>query len=481
VGLVGPRCRAALTLLSALAVWTTVAPASSEAGQHGIGAYGVGDRFYPHAGNGGYEVDSYRLSLAYDPADGVLDGHARIVGVTEQWLRRFDLDLRGLHVESLRVGGREARFSRRGQELIVRPRVPLGRGERLRVDVRYGGTPEPTEYPLLGEIGWIATDDGAFVASEPTGAPTWFPCNDHPSDKATYRFRLEVPDDKTAVANGRLLSTRHSGASSIYRWKENRPMATYLATVNIGDGQLTDGRWGNLPFWNFVDGREIEPAQPALDRLRSIIRTEEDLFGPYPFDSAGLIVDHDVDYPAALETQTRPLFAGEPSMPTVAHEIGHQWFGNSVSVHRWGDIWLNEGFAEFATWMWLERTGQETAQKLFEDYYENGEKIFGEKLWNPPPARPGTRRGLFSFSVYTRGAMTLQALRTTLGDQRFFRILRSWVEVNRYGNATVDGFIDFVERRSGRDLDSFFHQWLEKKGKPRWPLPDVPGQPPDDL
>ena len=249
-------------------------------------------------------------------------------------------------------------------------------------------------------------------------------------------------------------------------------MASYLATVNIGEGSLTDGSWGDLPFWNFVDSREIGPAQPALDRLESIIRSEERAFGPYPFDSAGLIVDHDVDYPAALETQTRPLFDREPDLPTVAHEIGHQWFGNSVSVRRWGDIWLNEGFAEFATWLWLERTGQGSAQELFDDYYENGERIFGKKLWNPPPARPHTRRELFGMSVYTRGAMTLQALRTTLGDPLFFRILRRWVRVNRYGNATVTQFTRFAERESGRDLDLFFHEWLVRPGKPRWPLPE---------
>ena len=465
------RCCAAATVLAAVLVWAAVVPMSSEAAEPGIGAPGVGDRFYPHAGNGGYQVDRYRLSLAYDPAEDVLDGHARIVGVTKQRLRRFDLDFRGMRVKSLRVAGRSARFHRRGQELIVRPQDPLGRGERLRVDVRYGGTPEPIDYPLLGQIGWIATDDGAFVASEPTGAPTWFPCSDHPSDKATYRFRLEVPRGTIAVANGRLLGMQTNRTSSIYRWKESAPMATYLATVNIGKGPLTDGAWGELPFWNFVDSREVGPAQPALDKLESIIRTEEDLFGPYPFDSAGLIVDHDVDYPAALETQTRPLFAGQPILSTVAHEIGHQWFGNSVSVHRWRDVWLNEGFAEFATWLWLERTGQESAQKLFDDFYENGEKIFGEKLWNPPPAHPGTRRGLFSFSIYTRGAMTLQALRTTLGDRVFFRIIRKWVRVNRYGNAAVADFTAFTERESGRDLDRFFHQWLEKEGKPQWPLP----------
>ena len=193
-----------LGALVALLALAALAPAASDASQGANGSPGVGDRIYPRAGNGGYQVDHYRLQLGYDPATGLLRAHARIVGFTDRRLRRFNLDFRGLRVHSLRVGGREARFRRRGQELIVRPPDTLAKRERFRVDVRYGGTPEPTEYPLLGEIGWIATDDGAFVASEPTGAPTWFPCNDHPIDKATYRFRLEVPSGTVAVANGRL-------------------------------------------------------------------------------------------------------------------------------------------------------------------------------------------------------------------------------------------------------------------------------------
>ena len=248
-------------------------------------------------------------------------------------------------------------------------------------------------------------------------------------------------------------------------------MATYLATVNIGKGSLTGAVQNGLRVWNFVDHREAEGAQPALDALGSIIGAEERIFGDYPFDSSGLIVDHDIDYPAALETQTRPSFVGTPELPTVAHEIAHQWFGDSVSLRTWGDSWLNEGFAEFATWLWLERTGQGSAQELFDDFYENGEKIYGQKIWNPPPARPGTRRGLFSFSVYTRGAMTLQALRTMLGDDVFFPILRRWLRTKRYGNASVGEFRRFAARRSGRDLHDFFDEWLVRKGKPRWPLP----------
>jgi aminopeptidase N len=449
------------------------APAADGArAPNGIGSAGLGDRFYPLAGNGGYEVDSYRVRLGYDPGEGRLDAAVRIRAVAEHRLRRFNLDFRGLRIQSLRVAGRRARFRRHGQELVINPATSLAKGRRFRVDVRYGGVPQPRDFPLLGDIGWIATDDGAFVASEPNGTPTWLPCNDHPSDKATYRFRVTVPAGSVAVANGRLQGLREGRDLTTYRWREDRPMATYVATVNIGEGPLTDGAWGELPYWNFVDHREVGEAQPVLDQLESILRTQEESFGRYPFDSAGLIVDHDVDYPAALETQTRPLFSGRPDPPTVAHELGHQWFGNSVSVRRWRDIWLSEGFAEFSTWMWAERTGQGSAQQIFEDYYENGERIFGEKLWNPPPARPGTRRGLFSFSVYTRGAMTLQALRSTLGDQLFFGILRRWSRINRYGNASVGQFTDFAERESGRDLDRFFHEWLERPGKPRWPLPE---------
>jgi aminopeptidase N len=186
------------------------------------------------------------------------------------------------------------------------------------------------------------------------------------------------------------------------------------------------------------------------------------VFGPYPFTSAGAIVDDDTQAGYALETQTRPIYSGPPDESTVAHEIAHQWFGNSVSPARWQEIWLNEGFATYAEWLWSAHIGgTDPAQRFAERYAQPPTAGF----WNPPPGDPGAEH-LFTGSVYVRGAMTLQALRERIGDRRFFALLRAWYRVYRDGAARTSDFFALAERVSGRELSRLFHAWLYVPGKP---------------
>lgn len=187
-----------------------------------------------------------------------------------------------------------------------------------------------------------------------------------------------------------------------------------------------------------------------------------ELFGRYPFTSFGAIVDDDEDAGYALETQTRPIYSGPPSEGTVAHELAHQWFGNSVSPERWQEIWLNEGFATYAEWLWTEHTGGTTAAARFDTYYARPDT---SGIWNPPPGDPGADN-LFAGSVYTKGAMTLQALREKIGDRAFFTLLRTWYAANRDGTVGTADFVRLAERVSGQRLNAFFQTWIYTPGKP---------------
>jgi aminopeptidase N len=435
------------------------------AGAYVRGSAGLGDSFFPRAGNGGYDVSHYALDLRYKPGSRLLRATATIRATATANLKRFNLDFRHLHISSLRVNGRTQAFSRVGQELRIRPRPRFHRGKRFRVWIRYRGRPRPLSDPLGAKYGWIPTADGAFVAGEPTGSPTWFPCNDYPTDKATYDFRVTVPRGTTAVANGTLEDRIERRHRTIFVWSEDSPMATYLATVTSGRFRATRSTATGIPSYVAVDPTEAGAAASALAKLPEILSLFVSGFGAYPFEATGAIVDHTSRVGYALETQTRPLFHQAPGSGLLAHELGHQWFGDDVTPKRWRQIWLNEGFATWAEWYWRASDGDTSLNNRFDGLYATPAR--NRSFWNPPPAHPGTPRNLFDRTIYDRGGMTLEALREKIGNGAFLQILHHWVAKYRYGNAGTQSFIHLAETDSGRNLDHFFHVWLFRRGKPK--------------
>ncbi|WP_336207994.1 M1 family metallopeptidase [Nonomuraea sp. LPB2021202275-12-8] len=430
-----------------------------------VGAPGIGDPDFPLDGNGGYDVSHYSLKLGYTPSGKRLDGVATIKATAKQALKRFNLDLKGFEVSGISVDGAAATFSREEHELTVAPATPLRQGAAFTVKVTYSGVPEPIQNSSnLGSYGFIPTPDGAFVACEPNGAKTWFPGNDHPADKATFDFEITVPEGVTALANGELTGKPETvDGRTTFRWREAHPMTTYLATATVGKFQLRQGRT--------PDGiRNLAAVDPkfndSLDRLYEVSGEITDywgtVFGPYPFSSTGGVVD-DFSAGYALENQTKPLYGGfDPDDDIIAHELAHQWFGNSLSIKRWRDLWLNEGFATYAEWLWAEHEGTNTADALFQTFYA---RQATDPIWKYPPGRaqPGD---LFNESVYGRGAMTLHALREAIGDETFFKVLKTWAGEHQYGTVTTEEFVALAERLSGKQLDSLFDAWLFQPRRP---------------
>lgn len=431
------------------------------------GSSGAGDPYFPLAGNGGYHVGHYDLTLRYDPGSRLLDGKAVLYARATHALSRFDLDLNGLKVTGLTVGRDKAAFRREGQELVVTPRKAVHKGQWFRVTVTYHGKPGPVTDPDGSLDGWIPTDDGAFVAGEPQGAMTWFPANNHPKDKASYDFTITVPKGRTAVANGVFLGQRTVHGQTTFRWRQSEPMAAYLATATVGKFEVERYTTrGGIQVYNAVDPREAEAAAPVLKKLPSVLEWESELFGPYPFKAAGSIVDRAPNVGYALETQTRPVYDAAPDLSTLVHESAHQWFGDSVTLTSWKDIWLNEGFATYAEWLYAEQHGGDSAQQTFDALYA---RPASDGLWEFPPGDPGSGANIFGTPVYARGAMALHQLRKAVGDRVFFRILRAWATGHRDGHGTTAQLVRLAERESGKDLDALFHTWVYEQGKPNLP------------
>jgi aminopeptidase N len=443
------------------------------------GAAGVGDAYYPTYGNGGYDVSHYDLDLDYDPATDVLDGMAIITARATDRLCSFNLDLVGLEVRSVTVNGPRASWTRSGQELVITPKHPLKQGKRFRVIVRYGGVPVEFVLPGIGiRTGFMATPDGVTVAGQPEVAAAWYPVNDHPLDKASYSFEVTVPTGYEVVANGELRDVdRHKG-SATWEWVAVEPMASYLATIDVGfwDVHVWETASG-LPVYDAVDSAITGELRAVIDaslaRQGEILDVLSDAFGPYPFSTVGAIVDNQDDLFFALETQTRPVYSkyfwfdaeGNPTNgdSVVVHELAHQWFGDDLALARWQDIWLNEGFATYAEWLWAEHEGQATPQQIFEETY--AAIPAEEPFWSVVIGDPGIDL-LFDGAVYVRGAMTLQALRSEVGDNAFWQIIRGWANTHSGGNVTTEQFIAYAERVSGQQLDELFTTWLFTPTKP---------------
>ncbi len=476
-----------------------MAPAVSSAAPGGgprfePGASGAGDPYFPFAGNGGYDVAHYDLDLTYTPPapapaplTGELEGVATIALRATQDLDRFNLDLRGLDVHRITVNGKRATQvapppagaevegqawwqiqddDERTWELGIQPRPKLKAGRSVEVVVEYGG---PTTRPRDIEgflYGWVTTRDGAIVANEPDAAMTWYPVSDHPTDKATYSYEITVPDGKVAVANGLPARepTTDDGWTTWY-WDAPDLQASYLSTASVGDYDLRESETADgLPIIDAVDD-DLTPANLARTNASLALQAEMidflSVFGPYPFNSFGSIVDDDsLGY--ALETQTRPVYSRVASEGTVMHELAHQWFGNAVSPYRWADIWMNEGWATYATWIWSEDQGRQSAEQQFDEVMDIPAD---DPFWGVVVADPGPT-GLFADPVYDRGAATVYALREKIGEDDFLAATREWLSRYDDGTASTADFEALYEEVSGEDLEQFFDVWLHTPAKP---------------
>lgn len=442
------------------------------------GAPGVGDPYGITLGNGGYDVQHYTIDLDVDLENSIIAGTVIIDALATQHLSVFNLDFLGFSIDEIVVNNIEAAYMRKNRELRITPADSLPESEPFTVSVSYSGEPgEGVEFEDAFSRGWNWYDRGVFVASEPSGAAAWFPVNDHPLDKATYTFEITVPKPYVVAANGLLQVTLDEGDRVTYIWETKHRMASYLATVNIAEFvEMSEEGPDGLIIRNYFPERLAEKAAPVFAKTSDMISFFSETFGPYPFEAYGVVM---ADTPLffALETQTLSLF-GSQVVPgavagvisersntetVVAHELAHQWFGNSVSPASWQDIWLNEGFATYASALWVEHEyGPEAFEDMMRYFYNN---IADGEFRPGDPADDG----LFNIGVYQQGAWTLHALRGQVGDEVFFEILRTYVDRFSYGNASTADFIALAEEISGQELDALFDAWLYDGGVPLLP------------
>ncbi len=461
------RRRAALAALAGALVLGGLAPADAAPPRQL--PTGPVDAIYPGLGAHGYRAEHYTVRIRYGVRSHRLIGDTTIRARATAALTSFDLDLR-LPAKVVSVNGEPARYTMSKGKLSVTPARPLAEGAVFSTRVRYAGFPAKVHFPESGH-GWMTTPDGALVAGEPWAASAWFPSNDHPTQKAPFDIIVTTSSAKKVVSNGNLVSRRTGKKGTTrWHWRMKRPMASYLAYVEIGDFTFERGRSpGGIPYLYAINdhlGTVRKAAVASLRRTPRIVDFLAGKFGGYPFPSTGGTLA-DARFPFSLENQGRPqyskvFFDHGADDGVIAHELAHTWFGDDVSVARWSDIWLNEGFAQWSEWLWEDHSGEVSMRTNFANVwsYESDPRFWTVRIGAP------TRSQVFSWSVYNRGAMTLAALRRVIGDRDFFTLLRTWLGQHRYGNATTQQFEALAVQVSGRDLTGFFDVWLRTPHKP---------------
>lgn len=435
---------------------------------------GLGDRLYPTYGNAGYDIKHYMLDLNVEVDTNTISGTATLDITALEDLPSFNLDFSGLEIASLQLDGNDAGHARAGSELTITPATQIKSGQAFTLVVRYSGRPSPSRLPGSPTEGWQKFDGGIFVAGEPEGASTWYPVNMHPCDKATYTYRITVPRPYVVAANGREISVTDNGATITYVNEMSQPAASYLTTVNMGMYEkVTEAGPDGLEIRNYFPTGVSEDIRDTFEPTPRMIEFFNSVFGPYPFDVYGsIVVDTGLGF--ALETQTLSMFGLDldarsiTAEETLAHEIAHQWFGDAVSLQQWQDIWLNEGFATYGQWLWVEHT---QGREAYDDKVQVMHRVV-QDAGGIAPGKPEADQ-LFNIGVYLRGGLTLHALRMQIGDDAFFRTLKAYVSKFKYGNASTADFIAIAEQESGRQLGDLFNAWLYADEMP--PLPT--GQP----
>ncbi|MDP8232265.1 MAG: M1 family metallopeptidase, partial [Candidatus Zophobacter franzmannii] len=418
----------------------------------------------------GFDVEKYEIYLTINDQTQYLDGHVIATVNAEEDMSVIEWELSGLTVSAVEVNGTiQTNFSQNATHVTI-PLIGINNGDQFTTTVYYSGV--PTMSPTYG-CGMFFQNGSVFTISDPDASRYWWPCYDHPWDKALVDLHITMRDDWAVACNGLRDSMVENGDNTkTHNWLGSNPMTTYLVCVTAGDyHELPLQYYNGIPIQDFVRPSQITQATEDLSILPEMMSAFSQLFGEYPFEKYGQTTVSMGVY-GAMEHQTMTtlnsyMITGNHNYDTTfAHELCHQWFGNCLSVLTFKDIWLSEGFATYSEALWTEHAfGYDAMCEYFRDdiagYYLSYANNYGPHTTYDPAFN-----SIFTPVTYEKPASVLHMLRARVGNEMFVNILQTWFQEHYNGNIVTSEFEELCETLTGEDFTQFFAQWIYGSGIP---------------
>ena len=438
----------------------------------------------PYARSRTYDLQNVRMELRFDTVERKVMGQVtHTLTPLNDGLASVEFDSIGLKIDAVTVGGRAANFETTKTKLIVKLDQPARAGQKLSVVIRYEGQPARGLYFILPDKDYPDRPVQLWTQGQAEDTRYYVPIYDYPNDKTTSEMLLTVPAAWTAVSNGSLLSTRDAGSGmKTCHWRLNQPHSTYLIALVAGEFDVVTEDWRGIPLTYYAPRGRGNRIKPSYGRTPAMMDYFVKQFGPYPWPKyAQAMVDEfvaggmentslTINTSGSLEhPELVPEFVGNDD-DLISHELGHQWFGDSITTKDWGHVWLNESFASYMESLWFEHHyGPD--QAAYVAWTEQNQWFGNERLYTVPLVTHDFRSFVeVTGNVYGKGSRIIHMLRQELGDDDFFRALRHFLQKHRYQNVSSADLVRAIEESTGRNADPFFDQWIYGAGAPKLTL-----------
>ncbi len=428
------------------------------------------------------QVEHICLDLHLDLSNQSYSGTCKIrLNPVRSGIDRLTLDAVNLQIKQTQVDGASQTFDYDGEQLQIHLAPSTNAGQPITIAIDYQvEKPQRGLYFIGPDAHYPNKPVQVWTQGEDEDSRYWFPCFDYPGQLATSEIRVRVPKPYLAISNGELIGTETAGDDKIYHWRQNEVHPTYLMTLAVGDFAELRDEWQGKPVTYYVEkGREAD-AKRTMGKTPEMMEFFSQTYGyPYPYPKYAQVCVDDFIFGGMENTSTtlltdrclldeRAAIDNRNAESLVAHELAHQWFGDLVVIKHWSHAWIKEGMASYAEVLWTNHTcgSQEAAYYLLGEArnYLNEDR----SRYRRPIVTHIYREAieLYDRHLYEKGACVYHMIRAELGDELFFKAIRTFVQDNAHRTVETIDLLRAIEKATGRNLQFLFDQYVFRGGHP---------------